>query len=314
MKSSIKSLTENISTINRRVKRELVPGTKHKVDQLKTRGFVVLDHLVGSSAFGVVKNSVTQKIEKDLDLQFPCLSQKKIDPIRNQNLIKNNFLATNEQLEELGLTFNRDDLKSYQQMLKDFKPSTLTVPMPSDKKFYDVWLDPMVMSIVSSYLGFFPHMTEAYIRRNFPSDYKVMNFNWHRDSNHDKYLLKAFFFFTDCDIQTGAHHYIAGSIQDPRFRDKVYYSDDEINSVWPIGSDDHMVSSVPAGTIIIEDTRGLHKAGIPTTAYRDLGFAVFSPPNFFRRLPPLFQIEQPVHDVLFSCQKKFIPSSNIING
>ena len=48
MKSSIKSLTENISTINRRVKRELVPGTKHKVDQLKTRGFVVLDHLVGS--------------------------------------------------------------------------------------------------------------------------------------------------------------------------------------------------------------------------------------------------------------------------
>ena len=76
-----------------------------------------------------------------------------------------------------------------------------------------------------------------------------------------------------------------------RFRDKPYYTDDEINSAWPAGSDDHMVSKVKAGTIIIEDTRGLHKAGIPKKAYRDLGFAVFLPPNMFRKCSPLYHIQ-----------------------
>ena len=40
--------------------------------------------------------------------------------------------------------------------------------------------------------------------------------------------------------------------------------------------DDRMVSKVKAGTIIIEDTRGLHKAGIPKKAYRDLGSRYFT--------------------------------------
>ena len=43
----------------------------------------------------------------------------------------------------------------------------------------------------------------------------------------------------------------------------MYYSDEEIDDVWPISSPNHITSEVPAGTIIIEDTRGLHKAGIP---------------------------------------------------
>ena len=141
-----------------------------------------------------------------------------------------------------------------------------------------------------------------------------MNFNWHRDTNHDKYLVKAFIFFTDCDIETGAHHYIAGSIDDPRFRDKVYFTDEEINATWPVGSDDHMISTVPAGTIIIEDTRGLHKAGIPERDYRDLGFAIFAPPNNFLKSKPYYKIEKYTYDQLSSEQRHFIPSPNILNG
>ena len=99
-----------------------------------------------------------------------------------------------------------------------------------------------------------------------------------------------------------------------RFRDKPYYTDDEINAAWPNGSDNHMVSEVKAGTIIIEDTRGLHKAGIPKKAYRDLGFAVFLPPNIFRKSGPLYHIEKSAFDHLTQKQKLFIPSSNIANG
>ena len=141
-----------------------------------------------------------------------------------------------------------------------------------------------------------------------------MNHNWHRDTTHDTHLLKAFMFFTDCDMDTGAHHYIAGSVNDARFRDKLYYTDDEINSAWLTGSDDHMVSEVKAGTIIIEDTRGLHKAGIPKKAYRDLGFAVFLPPNILNTSKPLYQITESTFDHLTKDQKLFIPSSNIVNG
>ena len=80
-------------------------------------------------------------------------------------------------------------------MIKAFQPSTLTVPMPSETSYYDLWLDPLVMEIVSAYMGFTPQLTEVYVRRNFPSKFRVMNFNWHRDTNHPRHLLKAFIFF-----------------------------------------------------------------------------------------------------------------------
>lgn len=312
----IKNITEKISRLGRTTTYE--EGINSEIDkaviQLKNRGFVMLDHLVGSSQFAMIKTSINKKIEKDFALQFPCLSQSKIDKDRDKDLIEKNFLTSNIQLSKRGLTFDRKDIKSYTQMLDDFRPSTLTMPMPSELDYYRLWLDPIVMSIVSAYIGFKPHMTEAYVRRNFPSDFKVMNFNWHRDTNHHKYLVKAFIFLTDCDIQTGAHHYIAGSIQDPRFRDKIYFTDDEVYSVWPFGSEDHMISKVPAGTIIIEDTRGLHKAGIPQKDYRDLGYAIFTPPNLFRRSKPLYHIEKSTYDKLSDEQKSLIPHANISYG
>jgi len=58
----------------------------------------------------------------------------------------------------------------------------------------------------------------------------------------------------------------------------------------------------------------LHKAGIPKKAYRDLGFAVFLPPNMFRKTKPLYHIKKSAFDNLSQEQKLFIPSSNIMNG
>ena len=313
-RKAIKSLGERIACLKRGPSYTSDPTVIDSVSKLRTRGFVVLDHLVGSPEFAELKGKLDKKIEQEFDLKFPCLAQSKIDQDRDQDLIATNFLANTEELSRRGLTFSRDDIQSYNQMIDIFKPSTLTVSMPSESAFYNLWLDPTVIAIVTNYMGFYPHLAEAYIRRNFPCAYPVMNHNWHRDTNHETHLLKAFMFFTDCDIDTGAHHYIAGSVKDARFRDKPYYTDDEINSAWPTGSDDHMVSKVKAGTIIIEDTRGLHKAGIPKKAYRDLGFAIFLPPNMFRKCRPLYRIKQSAFDHLTKEQKLFIPSSNILNG
>jgi hypothetical protein len=313
-RKTVKSLGESLACISRKTSQTYDPTIIDLVNQLRTRGFVVLDHLVGSSDIIEFKGKLDKKIEQEFDLKFPCLAQSKIDQNRDRDLIAKSFLTTTDELKKRGLTFSRDDIQSYNQMIDTFKPSTLTVPMPSESTFYNLWLDPIVVAIVSNYMGFYPQLTEAYIRRNFPCTYPVMNHNWHRDTNHDTHLLKAFMFFTDCDIDTGAHYYIAGSVNDARFREKPYYTDDEINSAWPTGSDDHMVSKVKAGTIIIEDTRGLHKAGIPKKDYRDLGFAVFLPPNIFRKPRPLYHIQQSEFDHLTKEQKLFIPSSNILNG
>ena len=131
-------------------------------------------------------------------------------------------------------------------------------------------------------------------------------------------------FFTDCDLQTGAHHYIEGSVRAQSHRDKTYYNDQEVHSVWPIGSKIHMISNVPAGTIIIEDTRGLHKAGIPEKLYRDLGYAVFLPPNFFKKQRSLYKIRrQPTpnllkhnsfHSLTKQSSKQLMSSTAVITG
>lgn len=314
IKAQFKRLTEYVSLIGRVQNSSVAKAeeTNSNLNQLVKKGFVVLDHLVGSSEFQKLKEIVDERIEQDFDLQFPCLAQSLIDGVRDVDLIENNFLATDAVLKDRGLTFEKKDIKSYKQMLEDFAPSTLTLPMPNDVSFYNVWLDPKVISIVEGYMGFKPYLAEAYIRRNFPCNHKVTNFNWHRDANHEHHLLKAFIFFTDCDIETGAHHYISGSLNDPRFRDKTYFTDDEIHKVWPTGSSQHMTSTVPAGTIILEDTRGLHKAGVPSRDYRDLGFAVFIPFNFFKKSQPLYRIKRNLFDQLRSDQKKYIPSKNIL--
>ena len=311
MRKILKSTAEYVSTLHRRRPPSVDSHVIRCVEQLKERGFVMLDHLVGTSEFKRMQARIIQKIEHDFELQFPCLAQSKIDIERDKDLIEKNFLATNEQLKTRGLTFDQNDVRSYPQMVTEFKPSTLTVPMPSEETFFRLWLDPVVISIVTSYMGFVPDLTEAYIRRNFPSSFRVMNFNWHRDTNHEKYLVKAFIFFTDCNIDTGAHHYIAGSIDDMRFRDKIYYTDDEVNSVWPVGSQDHMISEVPAGTIIIEDTRGLHKAGIPNRDYRDLGFAIFTPPNIFNPSKPYYKLNISTYNSLSKLQQGFISKKHL---
>jgi len=309
----LKQFMEYISRINRSpfAAKDVDNEIASQIEQLRNNGFVKLDHLVGSKAILQVQKSLMNLIEEDYCYEYPCLAQSKIDKKKHSDIIEKHFLVDPAELKKHNLTFEYEDIKSYQQMVTDFEPSTLKIPMPSHKDFYDLWLDKTVMAIIEGYMGFIPEMTEAYIRRNFPAKYPVMNHNWHRDTNHPNYLVKAFIFFTDCDINTGAHHYIAGSIQDQRFRDKTYYPDSEIHSVWPIGSDQHKISSVPAGTIIIEDTRGLHKAGIPKKNYRDLGFAIFTPPNSFRKRKPYYQISKSSFNELSTHQKLYISKSNI---
>jgi len=286
-------------------------AAREKLVSLRERGFVMFDHLVGTAQFKSIQADLSRRIERDMNFEFPCLAQSRIDQTRHADLIERSFRVPPNELARQGLTFARDDVETYAEILEKFRPSTLKLLMPDDHAYFSLWLDPLVLSVIEGYMGFKPILREAYIRRNFPCTYRVMNHNWHRDTNHKTHLLKAFIFFNDCYIDTGAHRYIAGTVHGDQFRDKIYYSDVEVEAMYPEGSADHVISEVPAGTIILEDTRGLHKAGIPQRHYRDLGFAVFVPPMLFRDESENFAISKSVYDSLSATQQDYVSRSNI---
>lgn len=309
----VTGVLERIARIGRGADDEshLGEAQREKLAHLREHGYVAFEHLVGTDRLKRLQAEYRRRVEDELDFQFPTLAQAKIDPVRDAELIEKNFLATPAQLKELGLAFSREDVKSYAQAVSEFAPSTLTTDLPDDKDWFDLWLDPQVIPLVAAYMGFVPQLTEAYIRRNFPARFPVMNHAWHRDTNHQTHLLKMFVFLTDCTMKTGPHHYIAGSVQDRRIDGKTYYSDEEIHRVYPPDSGREIISVVPAGTIILEDTRGLHKAGIPEEGYRDLGYATFVPPVAVRQREAYFRIGRRTFEALSPEQQKFIPASSI---
>ena len=312
MKTIIKKAIEKINYLARYSKPSKDKDIRGKSDQLREKGYVVLNHLVGTKKFNIAKARLSEAIEKNKNFELPCLSQNKISKTLDKDLIDRKFLSSKEELKSRNLTFDLNDIKNYNHMLEKYNPATLTTPMLNNKEYYDIWLDEVVLEVVKDFMGFTPHLIEAYSRRNFPSQFAITNHNWHRDLNHEQYLIKAFIFFTDCDLDTGAHHYIARSIHNKSFNNKKYYTDKEIDEAWPITSDERFVSKVPAGTIIIEDTRGLHKASIPLRKFIDLGYAVFLPANFIVRPKKLYDIPETIYKNLTYKQKLFIPKQNVI--
>jgi hypothetical protein len=283
------------------------------IEQLHKDGFIVITEHIPSEKLNILKFDFQNAL---LNLQFdtPCLSQTKIDPEKHDFLIKRNMLATPKELGEFGLAIEKDLCINYEQVISEFKPSTLTVPILTySNAFRQLWLDEYLLTIVSHYMGMVPHLTEAYVRRNFPAKYKTMNHFWHRDLNHPSHLLKIFFFLSDCSLETGPHEYVSGSYTDSKKRyilnNKRYYEDIEIDNIYPPKSEDRIISLVPAGTVIIEDTRGLHRANVPQKMFRDLGYAVFMPA--ITSSPSYYQFPKDSYQKLSNVQKLFIPEQNL---
>lgn len=309
----LKSTLEIVARVGRAAASEtsLTQVQRDQLASLRSQGYVAFDHLVGTDRLAQLQEDLKQRIEHDLDFEYPCLAQTRIDPERDADMIASNFLATNAQLKARDLTFERADAKSYDQVVTEFEPSSLKTFLPDTPQWLGTWLDPAILPIVEAYMGFRPELTEAYIRRNFPAKFVVMNHAWHRDRNHPTHLLKAFIFLNDCTLENGPHHYISGSVQDRRMDGQNYFSEEDVRTLYPAGGKNDVVSVVPAGTIILEDTRGLHKAGMPNAGYRDLGFVTFLPPIALAKRAPLYTVSRGALEGLSAAQAAYIPKANI---
>ena len=77
----IKSLLEAGAKISRKasVAHILNDETQAKLSLLRKRGFVMFDHLVGSTQFAFIQADLQKRIEQDMNFEFPCLAQSLID-------------------------------------------------------------------------------------------------------------------------------------------------------------------------------------------------------------------------------------------
>ena len=125
-------------------------------------------------------------------------------------------------------------------------------------------LDRGLLEIAQRYIGTAPIIDIVTAWYSFPSaspSHEAAQL-FHFDLDRVRWL-KAFFLLTDQTVDTGAHMYIPGTHRDggidAQLLAKGYtrLEDDEVARYYPRGSWKSM--EAPAGSILLEDTRGLHK-------------------------------------------------------
>lgn len=309
MKNALKkmavNLDESIYIQSRRAKVISSKLTKDKCNFLRENGYVIFDHLVGSSIIERLASDINQKAD-NFRFRKPLLAQARVDSNKHKKLIESNFLLNRIELPVYDIDAQFKKNETLLEFVKREKPSSLEFEMPDVSDFYNVWLDDEITKVVEMYFGFTPILAEAFVRRNYPSEFIVMNHGWHSDKNHDEHLLKGFIFLNDCDLNNGPHHYLEKTHRLEGLEDKSYFSEEEIEKLKNEKQLAEIVSIVPKGTIIIEDTRGLHKAGLPKLGYRDLGFSTFLPDRFIKKRNVDYSISLNTFNNLTQNRKKWV--------
>lgn len=248
------------------------------LSSLSTNGYYKIENFLSPSMLSAVQAALEQSLQIG-NFEMPCLSQTLVDPQKHKKLIDSFFLGGPKDYLRQGVAFDRAQFSSLDQVLRDFSPSTIKVNLDDQTiAFAKILLDDFILDLCESYFGLKPYLVEAYARRNFPAKYRVMNHMWHRDSNHKFFLLKAFVFLSDCSLTNGPHQFVTGSHRTSLFTNKTYYEDAEIEQAF---GPQISTSVVKAGTLIIEDTRGLHRACVPQEGQRDLLYGVYLPLPFW---------------------------------
>lgn len=140
--------------------------------------------------------------------------------------------------------------------------------------------DRMLNALASLYLGAPAHVYDCQAWWHFPVNPDVPSSNaqlWHRDRD-DLAVLKLFAYVTDVDMSSGPHAFVPRSHTDHGL--KTILTKDDISNPKANGLSHCFMSDQdlqqlgyrnvpkiwqgPAGTCFLEDTRGLHKALIPT--------------------------------------------------
>jgi hypothetical protein len=155
--------------------------------------------------------------------------------------------------------------------------------------------DPFFIELATDYLGKPPVLDPVELWWSVPFGKKDDTFalKYHFDMDSLKWF-KVFINFEDIKITNGPHSYIKGShlpgIQSKKIRSKFYSRIDDEDVYENYGKENEVIFTVPKGSILIEDTKGMHK-GYYVEEHRRLLLSfqysnvIFSKPNSPFSLP-----------------------------
>jgi len=153
----------------------------------------------------------------------------------------------------------------------------LNIQNPESVKFYynsqdiidnfnvqKILFDSSIIHFAQMYLNSYPVIDNISAWWSFPAGNPDKNAAqwWHFDLDRPKWL-KFFFFLTDCSIENGAHSFVRGSHKNNgipwSLRKKGYdrLDDNDVEKKFP--KKDIIDILATKGSLLIEDTRGLHK-------------------------------------------------------
>ena len=169
---------------------------------------------------------------------------------------------------------NSKKIKFDSNNLKAVRYDFYTKDLLDKEDVQDLLVDGSLLAIAQEYLGTFPvaDVLSMWWHTNFSNiaDSEAAQL-FHFDMDRPKWL-KIFIYLTDVGDTNGAHNFVKGSHQtgaipkDILERGYVRLSDEEI--VDRFGEDKIIPFTGPKGTIIIEDTRGLHKGAVVSSEPR----------------------------------------------
>jgi hypothetical protein len=167
-------------------------------------------------------------------------------------------------------------------------------------------------AIAQEYLGCRPVLSHVTLFLDAPLAGHYGAYDYHCD-NEGPHFLKFFFFLTDVSLDTGAHHFIAGSHahrKPKRFARSTFYTSEDLFSVYDRSRE--VVVAAPAGSILAEDTAGFHRGSEVERGYRlvmQFEFSAIDCPTEFELARELVPIAVPdMHPGIASIARKFYRS------
>jgi len=129
-----------------------------------------------------------------------------------------------------------------------------------------------LLEVVNAYFGMFAQLRKYAVFRTRDVQEGV-NAKWHRDAPFNSPIIRVFAYFTDITAANGAFLYAAGTHWKSKRGSKCRIADEIL--------DERAVACAgPAGTLVLADTRGYHKAGRFLGGERWLYNSVFTSPGF----------------------------------
>ncbi|MEZ5666620.1 MAG: phytanoyl-CoA dioxygenase family protein [Alphaproteobacteria bacterium] len=230
------------------------------VGELRGRGYTLLRGLLAPEVVASVRAGVDRLSAAGRGLLAP----RRVEPDADPNDYEAMPRLTAEEVAR-----GEDYMRRHASMVQ------IADPLMTFPELLTVALHRRILGIVGCYLGCWPALTYAKMRKSFANGLPRCDTElFHVDGNSTK-MCKALLFLTDSDDDPdAAHEFVLGSHNgatagiDPFAR----FERDRVVADW--GAERMRLLTCKAGDVVIEDTTGMHTAGKPR--HHDRTIALFN--------------------------------------